>query len=233
MAEPIVAPPAGQAPATPAASSAPVVDPNATPAAAAAPTPSATPPAGAPAAAVPTPKEGTEPKPDAVPKVPPTGEAKDVTKDDLKLPEGSLLDPKAVDELAAFAKAEKLSKETAQKVLERESALRSSFVEVQQAELVKTQKSWVSDAQKDKEYGGDRFGENAELAKRVFQRYGTEEFGHALEKSGLGNHPELLRFVIRIGKSMAEDQLVMPAADGGGSSRKSAADVLYGSPTPA
>jgi len=162
--------------------------------------------------------EGTETgKPPAKPAVP--------EKYDLKLPEGSLLEPSAVEQISSFAKEQGLSNEAAQKLLERESKSFASYVEKQKTELVKQTAEWLEAAKTDKEIGGEAFGQNAELAKRVVERYGSESFKKALNESGLGNHPELVRFVARIGKAMSEDQLVIPGTQSGGP--KSAADTLY------
>ncbi len=41
-----------------------------------------------------------------------------------------------------------------------------------------------------------------------------------------GNNPELMRFLVRIGKAMSDDQLLL--AKGKGPEKKSAAEVFYG-----
>lgn len=148
---------------------------------------------------------------------------------DLKLPDGSLLDAKATEKVSSFAKEMKLTQTEAQAVLERESALLASYVDNQKQHLAQQQKEWVESVKVDKELGGDNFNKNIEMAKRVVDRYGTDSFKKALNDSGLGNHPELVRFVSRIGKAMSEDQLVLPGTSPAG--KKSLEDIFYPQPT--
>jgi flagellar biosynthesis GTPase FlhF len=129
---------------------------------------------------------------------------------ELKLPEGSKLSKADADEIAAYAKEQGLSQEQAQKQLERESKL----VEVGEARSLEKLKEatgqWLEAAKTDKEIGGEAFPKNAELAKRVVTRFGTAEFKAELERTGLGNHPELVRTFVRIGQAMSDDQFIMP-----------------------
>ena len=195
-----------------------------------------------PAGAAADPKEGAgtqppAPKPEGEPKKEAAADGKPVTKGpeggktdepkfDLKLPEGSHLDAGAVEKHTARAKELKLTPEQAQADLNRESELLKTYVEGQQAQLAKTVDTWVEEAKKDPEIGGEGFAKSAETAMRVVNRFGTEEFKKALNETGLGNHPELIRVLTRIGRAMTEDQLVLPTGQPKGP--KSAEDVLYG-----
>ncbi len=143
----------------------------------------------------------------------------------LKLPDGSLLDAKILEQVASFAKEKKLTNEEAQAVLERESAMIASYVDAQKQTLVQRQKEWVETIKADKEIGGDGMNQTIEMAKRVVDRYGSDSLKKALNDSGLGNHPELVRFVARIGKAMSEDQLVIPGAASAG--KRTLEDIFY------
>ena len=145
---------------------------------------------------------------------------------ELKLPDGSLLDSKAVEKIATFAKENGLTNTEAQAVLERENQAVVSYVEGQREMLAQKQKEWVETVKNDKELGGDGFTKNVEMAKRVVERYGSDALKQALTDSGLGNHPELVRFVARIGHAMSEDQLVIPGA-GTPSGKKFMEDIFY------
>jgi len=145
--------------------------------------------------------------------VPKTEEKKTVVpeKYELKLPEGSLLDAKASERIAAYAKSQGLSNEQAQALLEREHGAVSLFAEGQKAELTRLGKEWVATATGDKEIGGtdENFKKNVTLARRVIARFSSDGFLDALDKTGLGNHPELIRTFVRIGKMVGEDKLVI------------------------
>lgn len=145
---------------------------------------------------------------------------------ELKLPENSKLDSSALDEISLFAKEKGLSNEAAQALLERENEVLSRHEQQQQEAYELKKKEWVSAVEGDKEIGGNNLSKSVELAKRVVTRFGTPDFLAALNSTGLGNHPELVRVFARIGGAMSEDQFVMPGASDSGR-KKSAAEILY------
>ena len=147
---------------------------------------------------------------------------------DLKLPEGSPFDASAIERTAAYARERGLTNDQAQALLERESSAVKGFADAQQANLKATMEGWVKAAQSDTEIGGANFGANVEMAKRALTRYGTDEFRKALEETGLGNHPEVVRTFLRIGKAMAEDRTILT----GGAPRpqRSMEEIFYGTP---
>lgn len=174
----------------------------------------------------PAPKDSqttTEPKPDAV-------------KYELKLPEKSPLDAKHVDGIVAFAKARGLSAEQAQALLERENESATLSAKSQEAlmeahkpggsEWMKRVNGYESVLKADREIGGDALPKNVELAARVVNRFFTPEFKKALDETGFGSHPELVRGLVRMGKSMAEDTLV-PGGTRAHTEKKSAAQIMY------
>lgn len=174
--------------------------------------------------------EAVEAKTEATPepKVEEPKEAKTVVpeKYELKLPEGSLLDASAIEKAAAMAKASGLSNEQAQKLLEHESNSIASFIEGQKQQLKQTSESWARELSVDKEFGGADFEKNAELAKRVVHKFASDGFRKTLNETGLGNHPDLVRTFVRIGKAMSEDKLVLPGSPPA-NVQKRHEDVLY------
>jgi hypothetical protein len=146
---------------------------------------------------------------------------------DLKLPEGSQLDPSAVERHSSRAKELKMTNEEAQKELERDSDTVKSYVEGQKAQLKKQSDQWVKDSENDAEVGGAKFKENAELAKRALKVFDTKgDFSRFLDETGLGSHPEALRVFAKIGRAMGEDKLIHGGA--GATGTKSFEDRLYG-----
>lgn len=155
----------------------------------------------------------------------------------LAKPEKSLLSDEAVKGIALFAKEQGLTQAQAQAQVDRESQIltqvRQTVASEGESAMLKNQESWITTAKDDKEYGGAELPKNMELAKRVLKKYGTPEFNAILEdpKQGkFGNHPELVRVLVRIGKAMSDDQLVISSAQGN-NKPKSAADKLYGEGT--
>ena len=193
------------------------------------PTDGGTPPAGDPT----PPKEG-EPTPAPTPPATPPAPAKDtpppkpVEGKDLKLSDGSLLDPSRVEKIAAEARERGLSTEQAQEIVATEEKAVAAYVEQSQAQT----KQWIEDAKKDPEIGanGDEkvFEQNIELAKRGVDVPGScsPELKKMLNETGAGNHPEMIRHFMWIGKQVAEDKLVAGRPASGES--KSLAEKLYG-----
>jgi hypothetical protein len=158
----------------------------------------------------------------------PASEQKPVApeKYDLKLPKDSPVSAARLEKIASYAKERGLSNDEAQALVDRESEAVSQYASSVKDSMKEKQGAWVEEAKADKEIGGDAFKQNVETAKRVVQRYGTDSLKNELSSTGLGNHPELVRLLVRIGKSMSEDQLVIPGQKPSG--KKSAESILYG-----
>lgn len=99
------------------------------------------------------------------------------------------------------------------------------MVQQQQVEAwQKTTEQWAADVKADKEIGGDKLTGNLSAAQRALAQFGTPELKEYLEGTGLGNHPELVKAFVKIGKAMSEDGMVTGKESG----QRSAAEVLYG-----
>jgi hypothetical protein len=62
--------------------------------------------------------------------------------------------------------------------------------------------AWADAAQSDPEIGGAAFQRELDYAHQALKVYGTPELHEALESTGLGNHPELIRLLSKIGRSL-------------------------------
>ena len=122
---------------------------------------------------------------------------------DLKVGEDSVLDPIAVEKIAAYAKEQGLSQEEAQQVLDGEAEAVAKDVSTRS-------EAWLTAAKADKEIGGEAFEKNKTLALQVVEKFFTPEFQKLLNRSGYGNNPEVLRGFARLGKAMSPDKLVNP-----------------------
>lgn len=151
---------------------------------------------------------------------PPKETPKVPEKYDLKLPENSILDSESVEQVAAIAKQNGLTNEQAQKILDDQSSAVTQAIADRSAK-------WLDQLKSDKELG-PQLSRKVELASRVVNRFGSEELKNELNRSGFGNHPELVRILSRIGEAMAEDTLINPA--GVPKDRKPTAEVFYGAP---
>jgi hypothetical protein len=146
---------------------------------------------------------------------------------ELKLPDGSRLEAGYVDKIAAYAKAHGLSQDAAQDLLNRESVNRNEYQEAQVAQLKAQSDAWKEEFMNDPVVGGEKGVENAELAHRALKQFADEPFVEELEKTGLGNHPGLMKTFLRIGKAMSDGKFVITKTPGGGGEKKSAEEKFY------
>ena len=136
------------------------------------------------------------------------------------LPENFDMNNDTLAEYHTFAKENGLTQEQAQRGVD-------MVAQMKQAEMnqwVEQQKSWVEQAKADTEYGNDKFDESISVAVKARDNFGTSEFNEMLDSSGLGNHPEMIRFLHRVGKAISEDSVVV---GGTTTSQLSREAVLY------
>ena len=115
------------------------------------------------------------------------------------------LDSEVVTAFGKVAKELDLPQEAAQKVLDKVAPV----IQARQAEQVeKAKEEWLGESQSDKEFGGENLNANLDVAKSALNAFGTEPFKQLLQESGLGNHPEVIRFMYRAGKAISEDSYV-------------------------
>ncbi|HCR1946484.1 TPA: peptidase [Enterobacter kobei] len=144
---------------------------------------------------------------------------------EFKAGEGQELDTAALEQFEPIARELNLSNEQAQKMVDLYGTKILPMVQQHQAETwQKTTEQWAADVKADKEIGGDKLTANLSAAQRALDQFGTPELKEYLEGTGLGNHPELVKAFIKIGKAMSEDGMV----DGSNQGQRSAAEVLYG-----
>jgi hypothetical protein len=64
----------------------------------------------------------------------------------------------------------------------------------------------------------------ANEVKTALDQFAPPGLRDYLESTGLGNHPDLVRFCVKVGKAMSEDTIVLSNTGG----QRSQADILYG-----
>jgi hypothetical protein len=116
-----------------------------------------------------------------------------------------VLDPEVLTAFGEVAKELDLPQDAAQKVLDKVAPV----IQARQAEQVeKARVEWAEESKSDDEFGGETFETNLEVAKTALNAFGTDPFKQLLSESGLGNHPEVIRFMYRAGKAISEDSYV-------------------------
>jgi len=128
-------------------------------------------------------------------------QAQAVEYEPFALPEGVSVDEALLGEFKATAKELGLSQEGAQKLADIQ--VKAEMKRQQMVEQVKTQ--WAEQSKADPEFGGERLGESLGTAKKAMDAFATPEMRKLLNESGFGNHPEVIRHFIRVGKAISED----------------------------
>jgi hypothetical protein len=133
-------------------------------------------------------------------------------------PEGTEYDSGVLDAFSAAAKEANLSQDAAQKLIE---TMAPAIAARQADQIQAVHKAWLDASTADKEFGGEKLAENLGVARKALDNFGSPELRALLDNTGLGNHPEVLRFMFRAGKAISEDKFVTGAARTGSSDAKS------------
>ncbi|MBX3502801.1 MAG: peptidase [Alphaproteobacteria bacterium] len=144
---------------------------------------------------------------------------------DFKLPEGVEVDAATLGEAKTLFAGMKLPQEQAQQLVDFYTGKINSFSEAQAKAWGDLQEKWKGEVKADKDIGGDRFDESISAAGKAMDRFGPPGLRQAMMVTGAGNHPDIVRFVVNVGKAISEDKLVL--AGGPAAAEKSAAETLY------
>lgn len=60
----------------------------------------------------------------------------------------------------------------------------------------------------DPNFGGEAFDQNVRLAQNALGEFFGDEFKQYLEDTGLGNHPDMVRGMARVGRALASDEIL-------------------------
>lgn len=124
---------------------------------------------------------------------------------EFTVPEGSVIDPKQLGGFHEIAKSMNLDQEQAQALINYESERLSKNAEASASSWERTINSWLNEAKADKDIGGENYDTTVEMGKRALAQFGTPELSSALDDLGIGNHPEIIRFMARVGMELSED----------------------------
>lgn len=138
------------------------------------------------------------------------GEGEDKSGDDepgeldmskIEAPEGFEMDEEALKAAEPVFKELGLSQQQAQKLVEFYGERLAAMSETQASAMTETTEKWVSDI---KGEWGDKFDENVAIAAKAVE-YGGDELREALNLTGAGNHPAVIKFFHQIGRQLSED----------------------------
>ena len=136
---------------------------------------------------------------------------------------GIELSAETLEGFATEAKALNLPQDKAQALLD---SIAPQLAKQQADTFKATIQGWHDASKADKEIGGDKLPENLAHAQRAAETYFSADFNKLLRDSGLGNHPEMVRGLAEIGRTLASDTFVPGGS--GLDATSSAASKLYG-----
>lgn len=128
--------------------------------------------------------------------------------EDFNLPEEMEVDEALLEKAVPIFKDLNLSQEQAQQLVD----LQAEFAKQEHEKTVEawdnTLKEWETATRNDKEFGGKELDQNMPVMKAAIDQFGTDEFKQMLDMTGVGNHPEMARFIYRVGKAIADDKIL-------------------------
>lgn len=127
-----------------------------------------------------------------------------------KAPEGfeGELDQSAIDQFEPVARELGLTQEQADKLVEMHANSIQRGQEAARENWTQQVEQWQTELREDPEFGKD-FDANLKSAQKAVKDFGDPALLEALEETGMGNHPALVRTFAAIGKAISEDKIVM------------------------
>ncbi len=131
---------------------------------------------------------------------------------ELTLPEGITLDAAGLELATPVFQELGLSNEQASKLApvaaQWAQSIRDQGQSAMLAEVATQRAAWANEAKGDPEIGGANWDASAGIAAKALDSLGFVKgspFRSLLNDSGLGNHPEMIRAFVRVGKAIGED----------------------------
>lgn len=163
-----------------------------------------------------TPAEGTQQAADTQATAPatqadPATDAAPAAPFEYQAPEGVELDQDALGEFKALVHEEKLPAETAKKLADIAVKMAQK-----QADSHRTLvEGWAESVKADKEIGGDKLPQTLAVAKKALD-LAPPGMKDLLNSTGMGNHPDVVRWAYAIGQKLSEDTFVKSGAPAAG-----------------
>jgi len=145
--------------------------------------------------------------------------------EEFTVPEGIEINPEVLEEFTPLLKDMGANQDQAQKLVDLQLKLNQRAAEIQAKQWADIQGNWKEAAETDDEFGKGSYDASVVIARKAMRTIGTLALGKALEETGMGNHPEFIRFFYRVGKVIGEDSLSFGGAGKG--TPKTAAERMF------
>jgi hypothetical protein len=146
---------------------------------------------------------------------------------DFKLPEGATVDDDSLKSASTLFADSGLSQEQAQKFIDLAVSREKAQAESGLRAFVDLQNKWVSEIKADPDIGGERLQATIASATRAIDRLAIPGLREALDLTGAGNNPAIVKAFARIGQLIAEDRF-RPGNGAPPVAPRSPAEVIYG-----
>lgn len=145
---------------------------------------------------------------------------------EFRQPDGVSLNDKVIEAYSEVAKELGLPQEAAQKVIDKVGPAMAQLAADQQKALVN---GWIEQSKADKEFGGANLKDSLVIANRAINQFASPALKELLGKSGLAEHPEVIRLFTQVGKSISEDKVIVSGntSTAAAAGAKDAAKSLY------
>lgn len=145
------------------------------------------------------------------------------------MPEGLTVSDEQASVLLDLFNDDKLSsKDRANKLIEMHGTLVQSAIqtvgEQMVAEIQKQQAEWETAVKADPVIGGANLAPNLAKVSKLIDAEGTPELRQALDATGAGSHPEIVKFFVKMADRFAEGA---PAGGGSPTTKESTAQRMY------
>ena len=127
----------------------------------------------------------------------------------FELPDGMEVDTTMVEALSPAFKELGLTNDQASMLASKYAEQMAAQAEQMNTTLNEQYDAWVNEGKKDREIGHNNWQPSVDLANGVIRKFGNARLvEEAMVSSGVGNHPEMIRFLSRIGKALSDDTLM-------------------------
>lgn len=126
---------------------------------------------------------------------------------ELKPIEGLAIDDKTLASFKDKAKELGLDSSKAQGLLEFYATTQKAALDAQANAAGQIIDGWTKTLQTDKEFGGAKLQATTAAAERAMQRFGSPELKKWFDETGVGQHPELVKTMARVGAAIKEDSV--------------------------
>tara|TARA_Y100000310_G_scaffold340520_1_gene436574 strand:- start:970 stop:1623 length:654 start_codon:yes stop_codon:yes gene_type:complete len=151
-------------------------------------------------------KDSTADKPDGAPEA----------YEDFIIPDGLEADEDVMVKASEMFRELDLTQEKAQKLVDFQVKVKQKEIERATQLWEDTVNDWKDKSKSDKEFGGAAFNASMVEAKAAINAFGNTEFKEMLNLTGVGNHPEMIRFLQKMGKTVKADEILQGSSSAGG-----------------